>query len=83
MTETIVEFIILLIAHAAAGIFSFTLKYSKKITFLIWGCWILLQTGLMLCAEFVLNNWVLQFLVGFVLSLAGQYVIFFATTKGK
>ncbi len=83
MTETIVEFIILLIAHAAAGIYSFTLKYSKKITFLIWGCWILLQTGLMFCAEFLLNNWVLQFLAGFVLSLAGQYVIFFTTTKGK
>ena len=35
MTGTIVEFIFLLIAHAAAGIYSSTLKYSKKITYSI------------------------------------------------
>ena len=37
MQGTIVEFILLLIAHAAAGIYSSSLKYSKKVTYLIWG----------------------------------------------
>ena len=83
MTGTIVEFILLLIAHAVAGIYSFTLKYSKKITYIIWGTWVVLQTGLLLLTEFVLTNWALQFFVGFVLSLVGQYVIFFVTTKGR
>ena len=83
MTGTIVEFILLLIAHAAAGIYSSTLKFSKKITYIIWGTWIAIQTGLLFFTEFVLTNWALQFFVGFVLSLVGQYVIFFVTTKGK
>lgn len=83
MTGTIVEFILLLIAHAAAGIYSSTLKYSKKITYIVWGTWVVLQTGLLFFTEFVLTNWALQFFVGFVLSLVGQYVIFFVTTKGK
>ena len=83
MTVTIVEFILLLIAHAAAGIYSSTLKYSKKITYIVWGTWVVLQTGLLFFTEFVLTNWALQFFVGFVLSLVGQYVIFFATTKGR
>ena len=83
MTGTIVEFILLLIAHAAAGIYSSTLKYSKKITYIIWGTWVVLQTGLLFFTEFVLTNWALQFFIGFVLSLVGQYVIFFVTTKGK
>jgi len=83
MTGTIMQFILLLIAHAAAGIYSSTLKYSKKTTYIIWGTWIVLQTALLFYTEFVLTNWALQFFVGFVLSLVGQYVIFFATTKGK
>ena len=83
MTGTIVEFILLLVAHAAAGIYSSTLKYSKKITYIVWGTWVVLQTGLLFFTEFVLTNWALQFFVGFVLSLVGQYVIFFVTTKGK
>jgi signal transduction histidine kinase len=83
MIGMIVEFILLLIAHAAAGIYSSTLKYSKKVTNIIWGAWVFLQTGLLLFTEFVLTNWTLQFFVGFILSLIGQYVIFFATTKGK
>ena len=82
-TGTIVEFILLLIAHAAAGIYSSTLKYSKKITYIVWGTWVVLQTGLLFFTEFVLTNWALQFFVGFVLSLVGQYVIFFVTTKGR
>ena len=83
MTGTIVEFILLLIAHAAAGIYSSTLKYSKKITYIVWGAWVVLQTGLLFFTEFVLTNWALRFFVGFVLSLVGQYVIFFVTTKGR
>ena len=83
MTGAIVEFILLLIAHAAAGIYSSTLKYSKKFTYIVWGLWVVLQTGLLFFAEFVLTNWALQFFIGFGLSLVGQYVIFFATTKGR
>ena len=82
MAGTILEFIFLLITHAAAGIYSSTLKYSKKKTYIIWGIWIVLQTGLLFITEFILTNWFLQFIVGFILSLIGQYVIFFATTKG-
>ena len=83
MTGMIIQFILLLLTHAAAGIYSSTLKYSKKTTYIIWGAWVVLQTALLIYAEFVLTNWALQFFVGFVLSLVGQYVIFFATTKGK
>ena len=83
MTGTIIQFILLLIAHAAAGIYSSALKYSKKTTYIIWGTWVVLQTVLLFYTEFVLTNWALQFFVGFVLSLIGQYVIFFVTTKGK
>ena len=83
MTGTIIQFILLLIAHAAAGIYSSNLKYSKKATYIIWGTWVVLQTALLFYTEFVLTNWALQFFVGFVLSLVGQYVIFFVTTKGK
>ena len=83
MTVTIIQFILLLIAHAAAGIYSSNLKYSKKTTYIIWGTWVVLQTALLFYTEFVLTNWALQFFVGFVLSLVGQYVIFFVTTKGK
>ena len=83
MTGTIVEFILLLVAHAAAGIYSSTLKYNKKITYTVWGTWVVLQTGLLFFTEFVLTNWALQFFVGFGLSLVGQYVIFFVTTKGR
>ncbi len=83
MTGTIIQFILLLIAHAAAGIYSSNLKYSKKTTYIIWGTWVVLQTALLFYTEFVLTNWAWQFFVGFVLSLVGQYVIFFVTTKGK
>ena len=83
MAGTIIEFIILLVTHAAAGIYSSTLKYSKRITYIVWGAWIVVQTALLTYTEFVLTNLVLQFFVGFILSLIGQYVIFFATTNGR
>ena len=83
MPGTIIEFILLLIAHSAAGIYSSTLKYSKRITYAVWGTWVALQTVLLFVTEYVLTNTALQFFVGFVLSLIGQYAIFFITTKGK
>ena len=83
MTGMIVEFILLLVAHAAAGMYSATLKYRKKLTLLIWGTWIVLQSSLMLYAELVLMNPILKFFFGFVLAFFGQYVIFFMTTKGR
>ena len=83
MTGTIVEFVLLLVAHAIAGIYSSTLRYSKKVTYVIWGAWIAVQSAILFVTEFILTNWASQFFVGFVLSLVGQYAIFFATTKGK
>ncbi|MBR6549236.1 MAG: GHKL domain-containing protein [Clostridia bacterium] len=83
MTGIIVESLLLLLAHAAAGIYSSTLKYSKTTTYIIWGGWIALQTGLLIYAESKFTNWAVQFLLGFVVSLVGQYILFFATTKGN
>ena len=83
MTGTIIELILILVAHAAAGIYSSTLKYSKKTTYIIWGTWIAIQTAFLLYSELVLTNWTLQFFFGFILALVGQYVIFFVTTKGR
>lgn len=83
MTSSLLEFLFLLIAHAVAGIYSSTLKYSKKITCIIWGSWVAFQCGLLFYTEYVQSNHVLQFFTGFLLSLIGQYVIFFVTTKGK
>lgn len=83
MIGTIIESILLLAAHATAGIYSSTLKYSKKFTYIIWSIWIVLQSILLLSSEFVLKDWGLQFFVGFVISIVGQYIIFFLTTKGK
>ena len=83
MHGTVIQFILLLIAHAAAGIYSSTLKYSKRFTYLLWGIWVTVQTVLLFLTEFVLTNDALRFFVGFVLALVGQYVIFFITTKGK
>ena len=82
MTITIIEFIILLLSHAAVGIYSSNLKYGKRTVYIIWGTWVALQIGLLLYCEYVLTNWTLQFFIGFVLALVGQYVIFFVTTKG-
>ena len=75
MTEKTIQFILLMLAHAAVGIYSSTLKYSKKTTYLIWGAWVVLQTGLLFYSEYVLTNWVLQFFIGFVLSLVGYCLL--------
>ena len=83
MLGTILELIIICVSHAIAGIYSSTLKYSKKTTYIIWGAWIALQAAILIYSEVVLTNWALQFFFGFIFPLVGQYVIFFATTKGK
>ena len=83
MTITIIGFLLLLFSHAAAGIYSSPLKYSKRTVYIIWGIWAAFQTGLLFYTEYVLTNLAAQFFTGFVLALVGQYVIYFATTKGK
>jgi signal transduction histidine kinase len=83
MTGTIIELILIYIAHAAAGIYSSTRKYSKKITYIIWCSWIVLQTALLVYTESFQTNWSHQFFFGFIFPLVGQYAIFFVTTKGK
>lgn len=83
MGTTIIEFILVLIAHAIAGIYSSTLKYTKKMTYIIWGSWIFFQGILLYQAEFAIADEGLKFFLGFILSIIGQYVIFFITTKGK
>ena len=83
MSGTIIELILIFVAHAVAGIYSSTLKYTKKTTCIIWGAWIALQTALLVFAENFLNAWAPQFFFGFIFPLVGQYVIFFITTKGK
>lgn len=83
MGTTIIEFIFILIAHASAGIYSSTLKYKKSTTYIIWGIWIVCQGILLSCSELMLKNVALQFVLSFGLSFIGQYVIFFATTKGR
>ena len=83
MASTIIEIILVLIAHAVSGIYSSTLKYNKKLIFIVWGSWVVLQSVLLCYTEFVLTDMPLQFFIGFILSLIGQYVIFFLTTKGR
>ena len=82
MTGTMIQCILLLIAHASVGIYSSTLKFRKKTTYIIWGTWIVFQTAILIYTEFVLTDRMMQFFAGFVLSLVGQYVIYFLTTKG-
>ena len=83
MFGTAIELMLILVAHAAAGIYSSTLKYSKKTTYVIWGAWIVLQSVISFYTEKFLMNWAMQFFFGFIFPLIGQYLIFFATTKGK
>ena len=83
MIGAMIEILILLVVHAAAGIYSSDLKYSKKRTYLIWGMWIALQALVLWYTEFVLTNQTLQFFSGFMLPILGQYTVFIATTRGK
>ena len=83
MGATIVEIVFLLVAHSIAGIYSCALKYSKTVTYAIWGSWIVVQGALFVISELKFTDAPLQFLVGFVSPLVSQYVIFFLTTKGR
>lgn len=83
MPGIIIKFVILLISHSVTGIYSAALKYSKKITYIVWGFWVIIQTGLLLMSELVVTDKTFQFLVGFILPFIGQYSIFFLTTKGN
>lgn len=83
MGGAILEFTVLLMAHAAAGLYSASLKYSKKVAYAIWGAWVILQTGVMYFSEFAVPDPGLQLLLGFGVTMVGQYVIFFMTTTGK
>ena len=79
----LIEQLIILIAHAVSGIYSSELKYSKKTTFVIWGIWLMVQGGLWCFGEFVTNDVGMKFLLIFVSAFVFQYIVFFATTKGK
>ena len=81
MASTVIEFILVLIAHAIFGIYSATLKYSKKTIYIVWGSWVVLQSVLLCYTEFVLTDMKWQFFVGFFLSLIGQYALFFLLQK--
>lgn len=80
---SIISFVIVLITHAVGGIFSSDLKYGKKTTYMIWGAWVLLQGALMSYSELFVADAMLRSLLGFILTILGQYVIFFATTRGR
>ena len=83
MIAIIFELILVLIAHALVGIYSSTLRYSKKHTYIIWGIWLVFQIGLLYYSEFMLTNKALKFFLGFGLAFVGQYAIYFLTTKGR
>ena len=77
------EQLVVLVSHAISGIYSSDLKYSKKTTFLVWGIWVVFQ-GIIGCfSEFVTKDVGLKFFLGFVTAYVFQYIIFFATTKGR
>ena len=78
-----IELLLILIVHAISGIYSTTLKYSKKTTFIIWGIWFALQGSVWCFGEFVIDDIALKFLLVFVSAFVFQYVVFFVTTKGN
>ena len=78
-----IELLLILIVHAISGIYSTTLKYSKKTTFIIWGIWFALQGSVWCFGEFVIDDMALKFLLVFVSAFVFQYVVFFVTTKGN
>ena len=83
LIPTLMEFLIILIAHSICGIYSSTLKYSKKITYFVWALWVFFQSIVLFIAEFIIKQESIKFFMAFVFALVGQYVIFFLTTKGR
>ena len=81
--SVLIELLFVLVAHAISGIYSSNLKYSKKTTFVIWSIWLVLQGCLWCFGEFVINDIGMKFFSIFVSAFILQYIVFFATTKGK
>lgn len=83
MISTVLSFVILLITHAVAGVYSSALKYDKKTTYIVWGTWIAFQSALLFYAEFYVHSITVRFFLGFILTIIGQYIIYFLTTRGR
>ena len=83
MISLMFEQLIVLVAHAISGIYSSDLKYSKKTTFSVWGIWVVFQEIIWYFSEFVIKDIGMNFFLGFVTAYVFQYIIFFATTKGR
>ena len=81
--SVLIELLFVLVAHAISGIYSSNLKYSKKTTFVIWSIWLVLQGCLWCFGEFVINDIGMKFFSIFISAFILQYIVFFATTKGK
>ena len=81
--SVLIEQLLILVAHAVSGIYSSNLKYSKKTTFVIWGIWLVLQGCLWCFGEFVINDIGMKFFSIFISAFILQYIVFFATTKGR
>ena len=83
MISLMFEQLVVLVAHAISGIYSSDLKYSKKTTFFVWGIWVVFQGIIGYFSEFVIKDIGMKFFLGFVTAYVFQYIIFFATTKGR
>ena len=83
LAQVLIEQLVILVAHAISGIYSANLKYSKKTTFAIWGIWLVLQEALWCFGEFVATDIGMKFFSVFVSAFIFQYIVFFATTKGR
>ena len=81
--SVLIEQLFILVAHAISGIYSSNLKYSKKTTFVIWSIWLVLQGCLWCFGEFVINDIGMKFFLIFISAFILQYIVFFATTKGR
>lgn len=83
MITIVLEILLVFLAHSIAAIHSSELKYSKKITYLMWGIWIVFQSTFLFLGELVFTNATAQFFIGFIFPLITQYTIFLLTTKGN
>ena len=81
--SVLIELLFVLVAHAISGIYSSNLKYSKKTTFVIWSIWLVLQGCIWCFGEFVINDIGMKFFLIFISAFILQYIVFFATTKGR
>ena len=56
LISSLVEFLIILISHSICGIYSSTLKYSKKISYFVWAMWMFFQGTVFFIAEFIIKR---------------------------